>query len=339
MIKRIVLSLVAVLCSIALVLTLTGCSNRATSFGLPNQSESFSGQVFYNNKVDILFVVDNSKSMLQYQQRLSAQMQAMISTLNSLKMDYRVAVTTSTMSNDSSNYPLTRKIVGNPIYLTANNINLLTDRIIVGESGSDLERSLDAMEFVTSTAYLSSIGTDFIRSDALLSLVFISDERDQSSEFGNPNANDFVNYLNSRKPDFELGGKAWLANYIGILTNQSCDILGGSVSVGTQFINLVTASNGVKSSICNADLSGAVSNIKARIIDQITAYRFKSAPNKSSISVTVGSRTIFEDAVNGWTLETENITGTTKYFLRFHGSSIPAADENVDVKFKSATAS
>lgn len=339
MLKRIVLSFVAVICSVAIVATLSGCSNRATSFALPSEQDSFSGKVFYNNKVDILFVVDNSKSMLQYQQRLASQMQAMISTLNSLKMDYRVAVTTSTMSSDSSTYPLTRKLVGSPVYLTSSNINLLTDRIIVGESGSDLERSLDAMRLVTSTSYLSSIGSDFIRSDALFSVVFISDERDQSSEFGNPNTNDFVNYLNTRKPDFETGGKAWLANYIGILTNQSCDILGGSVSVGTQFLNLVTASGGVKSSICNADLSGAVSNIKARIIDQITAYRFKAEPNKSSIVVTVGSRAIYEDAVNGWTLENETITGTKKFFLKFHGASIPAADENVDVKFKALTAS
>lgn len=339
MLKRIVLSFVAVVCSVAIVATLSGCSNRATSFALPSEQDSFSGKVFYNNKVDILFVVDNSKSMLQYQQRLASQMQNMISTLNSLKMDYRVAVTTSTMSSDSSTYPLTRKLVGTPVYLTSSNISLLTERIIVGESGSDLERSLDAMRLVTSTSYLSSIGSDFIRSDALLSVVFISDERDQSSEFGNPNTNDFVTYLDSRKPDFETGGKAWLVNYIGILTNQSCDILGGSVSVGTQFINLVTASNGVKSSICNADLSGAVSNIKARIIDQITAYRFKSEPNKSSIAVTVGSRTIYEDAVNGWTLESETITGAKKFFLKFHGDSIPAADENVDVKFKALTAS
>jgi hypothetical protein len=338
MLKRIVLSFVAVLCSLALVATISGCSNQPTSFGLPSQQDSFSGKVFYNNKVDILFVVDNSKSMLQYQQRLASQMQAMISTLNSLKMDYRVAVATSTMSSDTSSYPLTRKLVGSPVYLTASNINLLTERIIVGESGSDLERSLDSMRLVTSTSYLSSIGSDFIRSDALFSVIFISDERDQSSEFGNPNTNDFVNYLNSRKPDFETGGKAWLANYIGILTNQSCDILGGSVSIGTQFLNLVTASGGVKSSICNADLSAAVSNIKARIIDQITAYRFNVAPNKASIIVTVGSRAIFEDALNGWTLEDESITGVKKYFLKFHGSSIPAADENVDVKFTPATA-
>lgn len=322
-----------------LILALVGCSNAATNFGLPTQQDAFSGQIFYNNKVDILFVVDNSKSMLQYQQRLAAQVPSMIATLNSLKMDYRVAVTTTTMASDTINYPMSRQLIGAPAYLTMNNINLLTDRIIVGESGSDLERGLDAMRYVTSTNYLNSIGSDFIRNDALLSVIFISDEYDQSSEFGNPNSNDFINYLNSRKPAFSSGAMAWLGNYIGILTNQSCDILGGNVSIGSQFIKLVTASNGVKSSICNPDLSLAVSNIKARIIDQITAYRFPDTPNKATINVTVGGRGISEDPVNGWTLETESLSGSTKYLLKFHGSSIPAADENVSVQYKPIGAS
>ncbi|MES2801588.1 MAG: hypothetical protein V4654_03770 [Bdellovibrionota bacterium] len=317
------------LLSVLALINTTGCSNAATSFALPQQNDAFSGQTFYNNKVDLLFVVDNSKSMLQYQQRLASRVHNMIDTLNSLGMDYRIGVTTSTMAKNSD-YASARKLVGNPVYLTSANVNLLADRIIVGESGSDLERSLDAMRYVTSTDYASQ----FLRSDALFSVIFISDEIDQSTEFGNPNNDDFVNYLNARKPVFSDGTRGWIANYIGILTNQSCDSLGGHVSIGTQFTKLVDASNGIKSSICAADLSAAVSNIKARIISQLTSYRFKDVPNKSTIQVTVGGRAIFEDAVNGWTLETEVNGSSTVYLLKFHGDAIPAASEQVIVNYK-----
>lgn len=319
-------------CMLALFLiaaTVTGCSNARTQFSLPQQNEQFSGQTFYNNKVDLLFVVDNSKSMLQYQQRLSEKVQDMVDTLNSLGMDYRIAVTTSTMSKNSD-YPSARKLVGTPAFLTAANVNLLAERIIVGESGSDLERGLDAMKYVTSIDFPQQ----FIRSEALFSVVFISDEVDQSSEFGNPNENDFVNYLNSRKPPFEDGGRAWIANYIGILSNKSCDALGGHVSIGTQFIKLVDASKGVKSSICSADLSSAVANIKSRIVAQLTSYRFKDVPNKSTIVVTVGGRAIFEDAANGWTLETETNGSEVIYILKFNGDSIPTATDHVIVNYK-----
>lgn len=315
-------------------LALMGCGGSASSFHLPTEDASFSGEVFYNNKVDILFVVDNSKSMLQYQQRLSKQIDILTTTLNSLKMDYRVAVTTSTMASNTATYPMTRKLIGSPCYLTKENINLLASRLVPGESGSDLERSLDAMAYVTSKSYLSSIGSDFMRDGALFSVIFISDEQDQSNEFGNPNTNDFINYLNQRKPNFENGARAWLANYIGNLTSKSCDQLGIDPGVGTQFIKLVDESKGVKSSICNLDLSATVSNIKARIVDQITAYRFKEVPNKSTIKVTIGGTAVHEDASNGWTLETEVVAGKTNYLLRFHGTAIPAADQDVNVQYK-----
>jgi len=327
------------LCTVVMLISLCSCSNSGTQFALPLKSDQFSGQVFYNNKVDILFVVDNSKSMLQYQQRLSAKVGEMVSTLNHLGMDYRVAVTTTTMSTNTATYPMARQIIGQPAYLTSQNINLLADRIIVGEAGSDLERGLDSMRFVTSSSYLNSIKSDFIRSDALFSVVFISDEVDQSSEFGNPDSNDFVNYLNILKPPFSDGSRAWLANYIGILTNKSCDAFGGFVSIGTQFIKLVDTSGGTKSSICNTDLTSAVADIKARIVDQLTSYHFKDIPNKSTIQVTVGGIAVAEDVVNGWTLETEvNAQSKTVYLLKFHGSSIPGASEQVTVNYKPAGA-
>ncbi|MFN3454790.1 MAG: hypothetical protein ACK41T_07490 [Pseudobdellovibrio sp.] len=95
-----------------------GCSNSATQFDLPQINDQFSGQIFYNNKVDILFVVDNSKSMLQYQQRLAARLPDLINTLNKLGMNYRVAVTSTTMSLNTSLYPMSRSLLGNPVYLT-----------------------------------------------------------------------------------------------------------------------------------------------------------------------------------------------------------------------------
>ena len=331
--------LIKVLVSTVVFFYFQACSNSGTQFALPQMSTQSAGQITYNNKVDILFVVDNSKSMLQYQQRLAAKVSDMITTLNSLGMDYHIAVTTTTMSTNTANYPMARQLVGSPVYLNAQNINQLSNRIIVGEAGSDLERGLDAMRLVTSASYLTSIGSDFLLSDALFAVIFISDEQDQSSEFGNPNSNDFVNYLNGIKPPFENGSRAWIANYIGILTNKSCDNLGGFVSIGTQFINLVDVSKGIKSSICNADLSEAVSNIKSRIVDQLTTFPFAQTPNKSTIKVTVGNRTIIEDPVNGWTIQTEvNAQGQSVSLLKFHGTSIPAANEPVTIDYKPAGA-
>lgn len=313
-----------------------GCSNNSSHFSIPSTNQTFDQTVTYNNKVDILFIIDNSKSMLQYQQKLSARIPEMIQTLNTLKMDYQVAVTTTTMALNS-NYPMSRKLVGSPEYLTSSNIQLLTERLVAGESGSDNERGLDSLYYMTST-YAPSYVPGFLRKDALFVTIILADENDNSSEFGNGDQNDFVNYMNSFKPAFPEGGRAWIAHYIGNLQNQSCDVLGGYVSVGTKYMRLVEASGGINSSLCEADLAKAVSNIKSRIIDVVTAYHLKNSPDKASIVVTVAGNRIQESAVNGWTLEQEIIGSKVEYFIKFHGTAIPAADQKVIVDFTPAGA-
>ena len=322
----------------ATMLAATSCNNKSTSFSLPSTNENFGQAVVYNNKVDILFVIDNSKSMTQHQQRLSAGIPDMISALNKLRMDYHVAVTTTTMTTNSADYPMTRQIVGSPKYLTSANISLLANRIIAGESGSDNERGLDALAFATGS-YAASQAPGFLRSDAFFSVIILGDEDDSSSEFGNGSSDDFINYMNNFKPDFKEGGRAWVANFIGTLTNQSCDNLGGTPSIGTKYIKLVDASNGVKASICSADLASAVSNIKARIVEIITAFRLKDIPNKDTIKVSVGGVAIVEDAVNGWTLEKEVTGMKAVYLIKFHGTAIPAADQHINVDYTPLSAS
>ena len=314
-----------------------GCSNSATNFALPSTEQTFGQVITYNNKVDLLFIIDNSSSMSQHQQRLAAKVPDMIATLNSLKMDYHVAVTTTTMTTNLSSYPMSRQILGTPKYLTSSNINLLNSRLLAGETGSDLERGLDAMAFATGS-YAAANAPGYLRSDALLVLIFMGDEDDQSSEFGSGNSNDFINYLNKLKPPFPQGGRAWIANFIGSLQNQNCDNLGGQVSIGFNYLKLVEASQGIKESICSGDLSTAVSNIKARIFGQLTQFKLKSAPQKSTLRIAVAGHAVSESSTDGWTLETEGISPAINYFIRFHGSAIPAADQGVQIDFTPATA-
>lgn len=322
----------------SLLVALSSCGGKATSFSLPTTQDSFGQTVVYNNKVDILFVIDNSRSMLQYQQKLAARVPDMIKALNDLRMDYHVAVTSTTMTTNGTDYPMTRQILGTPKYLTSANVNLLANRLAVGESGSDLNRALDALVYVTGS-YANTQAPGFLRSDAFFSVIFLGDYEDQSSEFGDGSKNDFINYMNTFRPDFKEGGRAWIANYIGTIDTAGCDNLGGTISIGTKYIKLVDASGGVKASICSADLALAVSNIKARIVERVTAYRLKDIPDKSTIRVSVGGVEIFEDAVNGWTLETETSNGKVVYILKFHGKSIPAADVQINVDYKPAGAS
>ena len=120
------------------------CSPTSTGFALPSDEVNFSGAIELNKKVDILFVIDNTSSMLQHQKRIAEQLQLLIDSLNKLKMDYRFAVTTTSMGQPSQSCPQTsRSLIGQPVYLTERNISALQDRFLVGKSGCDLERGQD----------------------------------------------------------------------------------------------------------------------------------------------------------------------------------------------------
>ncbi len=334
-------TLLKIATTLTLVSSLWSCSATSTGFSLPTENVDFTGGVVLNKKVDILFVVDNTPSMIQHQQNIAQQLPGMTSALNMLKMDYRFAVTTTSMSGgNNACAAAARKLQGSPVYLTEKNINLLPERFVVGQAGCSLERGLDAMSHVTSPSYLTSIGSDFMRSDALFVVIFISDEQDASSEFGDGGTDAFIKMLNQRKPAFDDGSRAWIANYIGTLSmNNTCDGGGGSSSIGSNYVKLVDASLGVKSPLCNLDLAVAVSNIKARIVDHLQSYRFSEEPNKSTIQVTMGGKAIHESATDGWTLEKEvRADGKDQFILKFHGAAIPAADVPVNVVFKPANA-
>lgn len=307
-----------------------GCEN-GVRFGLQSQSEDFSQSVTYNNKVDILFVVDNSNSMKDHQAELSKNVPDLINRLNSLKMDYHIAVTSTTMSTDSERFPMTRQLLGSPKYLTNSNINVLANRLLVGDTGSDSERGLLAMEYVLGESYLTSSAPGFLRRDALLSIVFIGDEDDYS-------VNDvayYENFLNNLKPPFKEGGRAWIANFIGVLrASTSCDTLGSHVSAGTRYIGLVDKSGGVKSSICERNLVPAVADIKARIVEILSAFRLDSEPKQETIQVLINGLPVSKDLIDGWSYEKQVDTkGKTGHFIKFHGKSVPAADAVIKVNY------
>lgn len=329
---------------LTLATSLWSCSPTATGFTLPTEEVGFTGGVVLNKKVDILFVVDNSPSMEGHQRAIAAQLPVMVEALNKLGMDYRFAVTTTSMSSSQVNACAkdSRKLMGNTSYLTAANISQLPERFVVGKNGCTRSAGLDAMAHVTSPAYLNSIGSDFMRSDALFVVNFITDSDDGSlefgTEFGQPDKDSkvFTKMLNQRKPAFEDGSRAWLANFVGIMTTgENCDPFGGQVFVGRRYFDLVDASQGVKSSLCDLDLAKTVSNIKARIVDHLKSYRFKEEPNKDSIQVLIAGKPVHEDAQNGWLLETEiRADGATQWILKFYGEAIPGADQPVYVTYK-----
>lgn len=311
-----------------LSLGLMACS-QGVKFDLPPAQDNFAQSVSYNNKVDILWIVDNSASMLKHQQNLSAQVPDLIAKLNSLKMDYHMAVVTSSMGGSS---PDGGKFIGLPKFVTAQTpdlVNNFKNRMIVGEAGSNLERGLESMEDALSSSYLSNEGKGFFRDDALLVVIALSDEDDFSKSSSSEGISHYTSFLDSAKLPWVDGSRSWVFNFIGVLSLTSqCKTFNDFASPGLSYMGLADVSGGVKESICSTNLSTAVSNIRARIYQILTDFKLSKVPVLDSIVVTINGELIPRSTLNGWDyIESANI-------IRFYGAAVPAADASIKVDFK-----
>ncbi|WP_295902893.1 hypothetical protein [uncultured Bdellovibrio sp.] len=305
---------------------LMACSS-GVQFDLPETSDNFDQSVTYNNKVDILWIVDNSASMLKHQQNLSAQVPDLVSRLNSLKMDYHMAVVTTSMGGTN---PDGGRFIGSPKYVTSSTpdlVNSLKNRMIVGEAGSSNERGLESMENALSSGYLANEGKGFFRNDALLVVIALSNEEDKSV-VSNPTQH-YTGLLDSLKRPWVDGSRSWVFNFIGVTpASTNCTTFNDYSEVGWRFIDLVNVSGGVQESICTSSLGSAITNIRARIYQILTDFKLSKKPVIESITVTINGQSVPRSNVNGWDY-IESINA-----IRFYGSAVPAADASIKVDFK-----
>ncbi len=308
---------------IGMIACMSACSK--SQYSLPDSSQQFGQSVKYNNKVDVVLLVDNSSSMDTYQNKLAQQAPGMIQALNSFGMDYQLVVVTTDMraGGNGGSY------VGNPQILvpgTQNLSNILTARIKQGTGGSDQERGLESIEAALNNQ------PSFLRSDALLAVIALSNEDDHSPD----NSNHFISYLDQLKPKFNGFTQAWIVNFIGVPNLQSsCSTALDGIykEPGLKWISLAEYSGGLVQPICDTTLAEAVSNIRKRIVEVLTEFSLGREPVLGTIVVKINGVTIPESNENGW----EYIAEGNR--VRLHGSVIPtSAADIISIDFKPATA-
>jgi hypothetical protein len=305
--------------------SLFGCNKQ--TYSLPDQSQVFEQTVQYNNKVDIVLMVDNSSSMDTYQRKLADQVSGMIDSLNKIGMDYQIVVVTTDMRGGGNG----GVFVGFPQILTPSTPNLsavLTNRVRQGNGGSDLERGLQSIE----TALRGD--SSFLRSDAMLAIIALSNEDDYSAG----SADDFRQYFDQLKPKFTgFNGEtqAWIVNFIGVPDLQSsCSTALDGIykEPGLKWIALAQASGGLVQPICDTTLAQAVDNIRSRIVQVLTDFHLGRKPKIETIVVKINGQLIPQSNINGWQYIEKG------YVIRFYGSAVPSADSSISVDFTPAEA-
>lgn len=237
--------------------------------------------------VDILFVVDNSKSMSKEQAELGKKFPNFISNISNL--DWKIAITTTSLSSNKTSFdPL---LDGNLVYVN-NSKNVISkgdtdaetdflNAIQVGDTGSADERGIYA-----SNLAIKKNDNKWMRQDAHLAIILISDEDERSTGI-NLEFYDLPDSLPSTVKQFLGTTKTSSFHSIIIrpgddsclkLQNDSSSAWGSGGNTGNTYANLTQLTNGILGNICSSDYGIQLTDIGKQIQNNIGRIKLECKP-------------------------------------------------------------
>ena len=195
--------------------------------------------------VDIVWVIDTSGSMSRYQTQLLNGIETMMGSLPATGWRLVMISTDPDEVISEAQFPL---VPGDDI----TDAEDMYDNMV---RGSDEEGFDSIHAYMETNPYAAT----WMRSDAALLVVFVSDEDDQSSLLST--SHDFVNWYSSRR-----FGNVFLASIVMQSEDESvCDGLTYGSSVGTEYMSATSLLFGTVVDICSEDWSAGVTDATTQI--------------------------------------------------------------------------
>jgi hypothetical protein len=272
-------------------------------------------------KVDILWVVDDSGSMAGEQTDLAANFDTFINDFIMQSIDFKMAVTTTDSNTSFSQYDGKdgQNACDNSLltsaYASANESDFkdrFSDCVNVGTDGSGTERGLNGAE-----RYLERYGNTFLRPDAYLIIMVLSDEEDRSSK----SVQTYLNRFSSFKSN-----NAGLVKVYSIINANQGDIQSQYESIGTRYKQASTLSNGDFASI-RSQFSQTLNSFSTGILTLLSSFSLNKIPSSDP-----GHDEIIV-VVNG-AFANEYVYNKPANIIQFNEGYIPATDSIIQVNYE-----
>jgi hypothetical protein len=270
--------------------------------------------------VDILFVVDNSGSMQAEQNNLAANFGQFIQFTTGLDIDYHIAIVTTDTSDGSSGVFVAPFISNVGSHASADPIAEFVSAVNVGTTGSATEKGLEASVLALTEPLVSTLNGGFLREHALLSVIYVSDEDDQSPG----DTGDWVDALLALKG---YDANAVMASAIAGDVPAGCHENGNDASAAKRYLDVVLGLGGIFESICTNDWANAMEQLGTGTFAALTRFELSRRPDTTTIIVSVDGQPVPEGDLNGWTFNPETNA------ITFNGTSVPEAGEQIEISY------
>ena len=279
---------------------------------LSNRSENFVQNKNRDGDVDILWVIDDSGSMADNQAALAQNFQIFIDQFLTKNINFKMAITTTDGTTSRNG-----KMVGDTNLLTQtaalNNksefLSNFSRWVKVGTYGSGTEQGLKC-----ASSFFDRYGTSFLRKDAFLAIVFLSDEEDQSEK----KVPEYLAKFLSLKEN-----KGMVKAYS--IVTQKIPKHASWESIGTRYNSISQSTNGSSSDI-TSNFGTTLQDMGGTIVNLVDQFALSETPYGNSLEVFVNN----VKQLQGWTYN------PTSKSVKFLANSIPAEGSNINIKYSVA---
>lgn len=247
---------------------------------------------------DVLFVVDNSCSMANEQAALGENFSTFLDAILESETDIHVGVVSTDMSDPqhqgrlrrSGAYPWVDLDTPDPAFHFGGMVSL-------GTAGDPMERGREAAFAALETRRVENFG--FLREQASLHVVVVSDEDDDSSDDAIP-SDEFVEYLRGLK------FAPYSTTFSSVVGPEGATLdpyASCSAEYGAAYIDLTRAIGGREWSICRSDWGPVLAELGAVASGLRTSFFLTRRPVAGTLEVDVeidGEVIVFEGPNSGW---------------------------------------
>jgi hypothetical protein len=228
-------------------------------------------------EINMLFIIDDSISMQEDQQRLREEMPFMIENIHNANVDYRIGIVTTSSDGELNDISGQRWIDRE----TPDPIQAFEDASNVGLRGDPLEKGVYSL-YLTLT---SDMNTDFFRTGSPIHVIVITDEPD-GTFYGTdiPSKQDLWDTIDEHKE--EAGGFTFTSIVMSI-ADTSCIGPWGIQVDPSDYLEITNKYPGVQINLCADDWSESIKVLTDDIKGLGTSFGLSEIPVEDTITVHV----------------------------------------------------
>ncbi|MGC6493208.1 MAG: choice-of-anchor D domain-containing protein [Myxococcota bacterium] len=278
--------------------------------------------------VDVLWSIDKSGSMSGEVAALAAEFNTFIQNFDALGLDYQIAVITTDPSEAFFQGPIITSSDPDPV-------GAFTSVTSLGGGGG--ESGLDATYAALTEPNLSDPNatypaSGFLRKDANLAVVVVSDEDDQS----NMSVANYASWLENLKSDpsmTSLSGITGPANNPGggpFNLGFACSTYSTGVDAdyAPRYGDAITSTGGIHANICTMEFNVFLNYLSYAAAGLKFEFELTYEPSSlAAITVEVDGVEVDYDPFDGWTYDSDTNT------VSFHGAAIPGPSSAISITY------